>query len=170
MKRLTTLFCVFIALGINSVRGNNDTLLIADAITPLNETIVGDTLENGDRAHKVYVLKHTTKYFIKTTIKNFGYKLDIIGEDVPQGIANHPAIITGTEKDDAVYQNVFIVAQEDISVKNIYFMGWAGDNVGKASVIVAQMKDSSTNVLILMSETIAILAASAIAETLFHLF
>ena len=131
---------------------HSDTLLIQNTGTDiLANTILGDTLSNGNRAdlNRVYVLIRGERYINSKTITNNGYHLRIAGQ---------PASVSGTDQGPAVIQlapdslrylyndrviDRIIDAHGDLTLSNVWVLSWISSGAQLWEPIIEE-KDSTS--------------------------
>jgi len=115
MKTKITLFLTVALLS--AINLCSQTRFTIPAPAYLNEAILGDTLPNGTRADKIYVLQRGGTYFVRGAFENLKFKLNLVAE---AGTGAMP--IVRADLSDAGTQNWFMIGcQQDVSVDGIFF-------------------------------------------------
>lgn len=115
MKTKTTLLLAIALLLVINVFSQKRVTITAPAY--LNEAILGDTLPNGTREDKIYVLQRGGTYYVRGAFENINFKLHMVAED---GTGAMP--IVRADLADNGTQNWFMIAgQKDVEVENIFF-------------------------------------------------
>ncbi|MEX0686345.1 MAG: CBM35 domain-containing protein [Balneolales bacterium] len=91
----------------------------------IRDAVRGDTLANGERANldRVYMLRKGGYYIQTDRIENNGFPLRIVGEPGPYTDADHPPIIRGYHYDEGGQDQKLLVANGDVTLKNLYIIG-----------------------------------------------
>lgn len=83
----------------------------------LNESILGDTLPNGTREDKIYVLQRGGTYYVRGAFENINFKLHMVAEE---GTGAMP-IVRADLADNGTQNWYMIAGQKDVEVENIFF-------------------------------------------------
>jgi hypothetical protein len=89
----------------------------------ITDAIVGDSTARAANPNTIYVLKRNHIYPMGGTINNYGYHLHIRGEE---GDGFLPEIMSGKNA-TGVYNSMFIVSRDDITLENIQVNGFKPD-------------------------------------------
>lgn len=118
---LTSMFIMF--FEVNVFPQSHEMFLPAPTqATYLNETIMGDTLANGNRAdtERVYVLQRGGIWFFNGTITNFGWDVRIKAQDGP---GPKPIIYAAVATGESTVPTYFIHSEGNVFLKNIVVNG-----------------------------------------------
>ena len=94
----------------------------------LYNTIVGDTVDGGERANlnRVYKLKQGGFYYVEERIENSGWHLNIVGEPGdPSDEFSNPPVIQLDPRVDGTTTNKILSAGGDVTFKNVILNGKA---------------------------------------------
>lgn len=127
-KTLLSLLLVSLVVGVGKSSAQNDTLVVdwlsdegAVLENSLYETIVADTNDSGERLNpnRVYKLQSSAFYYVKESIVNEGWHLNIVGEKPdPNNTDAFPPIVQAIHREDNSVVGKVISAQADLTVKN----------------------------------------------------
>ena len=127
-KTLWSLLLVILVVGVGNSNAQNDTLVVdwlsgegAVLENSLYDTIVADTNDSGERLNlnRVYKLQSSAFYYVKESIVNEGWHLNIVGEKPdPNNSDAFLPVIQAIHREDNTVVGKVISAQSDLTVKN----------------------------------------------------